>query len=388
VAQGAPGVRALVLASSYPRHAEDVAGRFVYEQCEELGGRGWEIEVLAWRGPGIDPSWGPRAHRRSWVPYAATGRETLFFGAGAPEQIAAGPWRLAHAPGAMRAMWREASARLERGGVDLVVGHWAVPAGWLARELGRAHGVGSLVVTHSGGVHALGRMGWAGRPIKRSLSGGPMTFVSEHVLRSFGEAPDASVLPMGHRCDQLAAGSRREWLCLGRLVPIKGVADVVRAFARARLDGVTLHVAGDGPERGALERAAAGSRVRFHGWVSGERKRELLERCGVSVFGSRVEASGRSEGLPVSLLECAAAGAVPLVAQIEGAREVLARPDVQRLPGRGPEAWARRMCACERMSEGAWRALERAQRARAAALSWDALGPRWDELWTRAAISG
>ena len=50
-------MRALVLASSYPRHAEDVAGRFVFEQCEALGKLGWEIEVLAWRGPGIDASW-------------------------------------------------------------------------------------------------------------------------------------------------------------------------------------------------------------------------------------------------------------------------------------------------------------------------------------------
>ena len=379
-------MKALVLASSYPRHAEDVAGRFVYEQCEELGRRGWEIEVLAWRGPGIDPAWGPEAHRRAWVPYARPEQETLFFGSGAPEQIAAGPWRLAWAPGAMWAMWRAASERMARGDVDLVVGHWAVPAGWIARELGRAWGVGSLVITHSGGVHALGRLGWAGRPIKRALADGPVTFVSGHVMSAFGQAPEGAVLPMGHRCAQLASGSRREWLCMGRLVPIKGVAEVVGAFARAGLDGVTLHVAGDGPERGALERAALGAPVRFHGWVSGERKRELLERCGVSIFGSRVEESGRSEGLPVSLLECAAAGAVPLVAQIDGAREVLVRPGVQRLPGRAPEAWARRMRACAGMNEGAWRELERAQRARVAELSWDVLGARWDESWSSAVI--
>ncbi len=379
-------MKALVLASSYPRHAEDVAGRFVYEQCEELGRRGWEIEVLAWRGPGIAPEWGPQAHRRTWVPYAAPERETLFFGAGAPEQIAAGPWRLAWAPGAMRAMWSAASERLARGGVDLVVGHWAVPAGWIARELGRVHAVGSLVITHSGGVHALGRLGWWGRPIKRAVADGPVTFVSEHVMKEFGRAQDAIVLPMGHRCDELGAGSRREWLCMGRLVPIKGVGEVVRAFARADLEGVTLHVAGDGPERAELERAARGARVRFHGWVAGEHKAGLLERCGVSVFGSRVEPSGRSEGLPVSLLECAAAGAVPLIAQIDGAREVLARPDVQRLPGRDVEAWSRRMRVCMGMNVEAWGALERTQRARVAALRWDVLGAKWERLWSRAAI--
>ena len=57
-------------------------------------------------------------------------------------------------------------------------------------------------------------------------------------------------------------------LFLGRLIHDKGVDRAIDALP----DGATLLIAGDGPERAALERRAADKRVRFLGHVARRRQ--------------------------------------------------------------------------------------------------------------------
>src|SRR5262249_49904786 len=93
----------------------------------------------------------------------------------------------------------------------------------------------------------------------------------------------------------------------GRLIRGKGVDLVIRACARCRLP---LTVAGDGPERPALERLAAGSGgdVRFVGHVDPAVLARLYREARVVVLAAR-----RGEGLPNVLLEAMAYGR-PVVA--------------------------------------------------------------------------
>lgn len=86
-----------------------------------------------------------------------------------------------------------------------------------------------------------------------------------------------------------------------------------------------------------LERIADPERVTFHGILQGQEKAEILSRASVSVFPSRVEHS-RFEGLPVSLLECASAGATPIVGEVPAASPLLLDP-LQR-PETNACAWA------------------------------------------------
>ena len=59
--------------------------------------------------------------------------------------------------------------------------------------------------------------------------------------------------------------------CVSRLIPGKGVEDVLVAARSAIVRGAWLRIAGDGPERTALERLAEGigirDRVTFEGWL-------------------------------------------------------------------------------------------------------------------------
>jgi glycosyltransferase involved in cell wall biosynthesis len=98
----------------------------------------------------------------------------------------------------------------------------------------------------------------------------------------------------------------------GRLSEEKGVETLVRAAARLTCD---VHVAGEGPERGSLERLAAsvGARnVVFHGHVSREEVHRLVRSAAVAVMPSR-----GYENAPMGILEAFACG-VPVVGTAHG----------------------------------------------------------------------
>lgn len=98
---------------------------------------------------------------------------------------------------------------------------------------------------------------------------------------------------------------------MGRLVPEKGLHDLIRACAHLKEKGVdfTLHIAGEGPERAHLERmvqqAKMEDRVTWHGWVSD--KARFFDGIDLFVFPSVQESFG------LAALEAAAHG-VPVIA--------------------------------------------------------------------------
>ncbi|SFK25875.1 Glycosyltransferase involved in cell wall bisynthesis [Sphingomonas sp. NFR04] len=99
------------------------------------------------------------------------------------------------------------------------------------------------------------------------------------------------------------AGPRR-FVAIGRLVPQKHFALMLRAFARAVQPGETLTIFGDGAERAALEALAASlgiaDRVRFAGHVADAPAH--LHGYDVLLMSSRYE------GVPAVVIEALAAG--------------------------------------------------------------------------------
>jgi glycosyltransferase involved in cell wall biosynthesis len=108
---------------------------------------------------------------------------------------------------------------------------------------------------------------------------------------------------------------------LGRLIPNKGPDVAVLALAGAVRRGVdaSLSFAGDGPERGSLERLAAGvgvgGRVRFEGfrpdpetWFQGI---DVLVRPSLT------------EGMPLGVLEAMASGVVVIASDVPGNASLL-----------------------------------------------------------------
>ena len=115
-------------------------------------------------------------------------------------------------------------------------------------------------------------------------------------------------------------------LALGRLHPNKGFDVLIRALAR--LPGVRLNLAGDGPERAVLEKlardAGVAGRVRFLGWR--DDTAALLAGCDVLAVPSRHEPLGNvvieafSAGRPV--VAAAAQGPATLIRDGETGRLV------------------------------------------------------------------
>jgi glycosyltransferase involved in cell wall biosynthesis len=106
-------------------------------------------------------------------------------------------------------------------------------------------------------------------------------------------------------------------LSIGRLHPKKRVERVIDGFhamaAGASLDGWQLVIAGDGDRnyvsglRRAAESGPAGSSIAFTGWVSGERRLDLLRRAQLVVAPSHQENFG------LAVVEAMAAGVPAIV---------------------------------------------------------------------------
>jgi glycosyltransferase involved in cell wall biosynthesis len=103
-------------------------------------------------------------------------------------------------------------------------------------------------------------------------------------------------------------------LFLGRLVPVKGLDQLLRAVATLP-EPISIRVAGDGPERSKLRDLARRLHIdaTFEGWVAGDRKEALLRACDAIVVPS-----GPQDGLPTVLFE-AKARDLPIIATEAGA---------------------------------------------------------------------
>jgi len=360
-ADRAPAPLCLTLSSSYPRWEGDAAGGFVRGLARAFVAAGWRVEVLR----PDSPQAAPRAARPlddagitvRGLRYAPLRRQqTLCYGAGAPEALSAAPWRALQGLGLSAAWARAALAR--RHAAELVLGHWLLPAGLLAAGLAPRRGA---AVCHSGGLWLLERLPGR-RAIAQALLQGcrRIVFVSAQLRDRFAALLPrragtrleevARVLPMGVDAPaaptpaqraaaraELGLGERPALLCLGRLVPIKGLDRLLQA---AQGQDLTLLLAGDGPERAQLaaQARALGLDCRFYGWVEGPQRERLLWAADGLALPSR-ELAGRCEGSPLALLEALAVG-LPVLASASGGVPALLDDGVEGwlLPSGGPDA--------------------------------------------------
>jgi glycosyltransferase involved in cell wall biosynthesis len=120
-----------------------------------------------------------------------------------------------------------------------------------------------------------------------------------------------------------AAGARKEVLLtfVGRLVPIKRVDVLLRAFAHARSAGADarLAIVGDGELRRELEQLAALLGVADRTWFAGYRE----DMVAVAAASDVAVLSSDNEGTPVSLIEAAAAGNASVATAVGGVAEVV-----------------------------------------------------------------
>ena len=125
---------------------------------------------------------------------------------------------------------------------------------------------------------------------------------------------------------------------VGRLVPIKRLDVLLRAFAQARDAGalVRLAIVGDGELRPELERLAAELGVGGHVWFAGYRGDMLPVAMGSDI----AVLSSDNEGTPVSLIEAGAAGKPAVATEVGGVADVVTPESGFLVPRHDPEPFA------------------------------------------------
>jgi glycosyltransferase involved in cell wall biosynthesis len=218
-------MKVVVLTTSYPRTAEDVAGRFVAEAVERVEAAGVEVEVVS-----------PARFRHFGVAY----------GGGIVNNLRAEPWRAAALPLFVAAYGR--AARSAAQDADLIHAHW-LPSG-LAALAAQKPFVLQLWGTD---VELARRMPSLARPVVERAR---LVICASSALagsaRELG-AREVRVIPSGVDVPADDAGEEADpphVLYVGRLSPEKGILDLVDAA-----DRMPLVVVGDGPLREQVPQA-------------------------------------------------------------------------------------------------------------------------------------
>lgn len=217
---------------------------------------------------------------------------------------------------------------------DLIHAHAALPCGRAAQLLSRSLGIPFVVSVHGldafsatqAGV-GIGRL--CTRISKRVYSSADVVIcISEKVRQRVNDVVRARTTVIYNGVDALQfrrgpeSKSPMIVLSVGNLIPIKGHAHLLGAFAAIRdVPECVLEIIGDGPERQNLVRLAnelgISDRVRFRGRQSREVVASAMQRCAVFALPSRYE------GLGCVYLEAMACGKPAIGCHGQGIDEII-----------------------------------------------------------------
>jgi teichuronic acid biosynthesis glycosyltransferase TuaC len=338
-------VRVAIVAEYYPRAADPVLGVWAHRQALAARDAGADVRVLVLHRP--VPS---KAALRSRSPRALVaplrqplraeldGIAVTYVPFPAPPRPRSyGRWGAWAAPSlalALRGLRRDFP-------FELVHAHYAAPAGDAVRRA--RPGVPVVVSVHGGDVLSVVHRAGGRAAVTRALEQARLVLANSagtaRRARELG-AGETRVVHLGTDVPPERSPEPRTptIATVGHLVARKRHADVLRALAR--LDGARWVVAGDGPERPALERLAdelrVSDRVDFRGQLAPAEALAVARSATVFALPSVDEAFG------VAYVEAMAAG-VPVVGcrGEAGPEEIAASgPGIRLVPPRDPGALA------------------------------------------------
>jgi glycosyltransferase involved in cell wall biosynthesis len=293
-------MKVVVLATSYPRDINDVAGSFVAAAVEGVRAQGVDVDVVS---PASFASFG------------------IAYRGGIAQNLRAAPWKLAFVPAFMAAYAR--AARRAARDADLVHAHW-IPSALAARATGKPYvlQVWGTDVAFARRVPALVRPLLRGARLVIAAS----TFLAEEA-RALG-ARDVRIVPFGVEIPA-AVGPPDEpphVLYAGRLSEEKGILEFVEAT-----EGLPRVIVGDGPLRSRVPDAL--------GFIPPGELGAYIERAAIVCVPSRREGYGFSAreamayARPVVVTSVGGLLDIVAAAQVPPGDPIALRAELERLLG-------------------------------------------------------
>lgn len=246
-----------------------------------------------------------------------------------------------HASAMLRAVRRAIRGRR----FDVIDASFFFPDGPVAVALGRELGVPVSIKARGADIHHWGHAPATARQVREAgLAADGLLAVSQAMVADMAAlgipAEKVRVHHTGVDLARFAPVDRGAGgplvVSVGALIARKGHDVVIDAVAR--LDGVTLLIAGEGEARPALEaqiaRAGLGDRVRLLGSVPHGELPALIARADVMALASS------SEGLANVWVEALACGTPIVISPAGGAHEVVTAPEAGRIVPREAGAFA------------------------------------------------
>lgn len=325
----------LVLSSTFPRWQGDSEPPFVFELCRRLAAH-FDVWVLAPNAPGAK-----RAERIDDINiiryrYCLAPLERVAYEGGITAKLRRSPLNWLIVPFFLLGQWLAIRRLLRTHRFDVIHAHWIIPQGLVAMLTASAATPPMLCTSHGGDLFGL--RGKLLEGLKRAVlrHAAETTVVSSamkaEAIRIAGDNLPVTVVPMGADLQRkfvppLEPRQPQSLLFVGRLVEKKGLPYLLNALPPLlrEFPRLQLTVAGDGPERPAMERLvrelALEQHVRFIGRTRNDDLPALYQAAEVCVFPSIVASDGDQEGLPVVPMEalgCACALVATRIRATEG----------------------------------------------------------------------
>lgn len=330
--------RLLVISSTYPRWKGDTEPGFVHTLCKHLSPK-FNILVICPHAPGAfnkEHFEGVEVHR---FRYGPTALETLCPDGGILSNLKRSPWKWMMVPLFLFGLLWASFRAVRKFRPHVIHCHWLIPQGialWILSWFTKLPPI--LITSHGGDLFSFpGRIGqWAKRRAIKNASS--VAIVSEPMremaIRLGADSSRLNVAPMGIgfplRSEDCTVSPRVSGriLFVGRLVEKKGLPHLIAALPRIidAFPKAHLVIAGDGPERCALnrqtERLGLSDRIHFLGAVPHEQLPELYRTASLFCAPFIKARSGDMEGLGLVTLEAiyfecpVIVGNVPAVADV------------------------------------------------------------------------
>ncbi len=303
-------IKLLVLTHNYPRHHGDHAGVFIGLLCRRLLNHSIQPIVLAPHDPGApeyEENAGVKIHR---FRYGADHEENLAYGGNMQAIVTGSLTGILRFRRFQKRFQKAATRIIEKERIDVIAGHWLMPAALVMKKLAAHHTLPMILSSHGTDIRLARKFG--GMPYRylpktcRSLV--RWTFVSSYLRDQMLQLDPQlkerlEVLPLPHDeslfyRDSAIAKEAGLLVAVTRFTKQKRVSYLIDAFVQVAKEvyEARLEIYGAGPLQGEIEQQIQSNnltdKVSIHAPVSQTELRTVYNRASIVVLNSWREGFG------------------------------------------------------------------------------------------------